>query len=708
MEAATAFLSPSNRRLQAIRRFVEHSIEENHYRIIFVSYTLVVTIVSSCLMYAIQHSVEDVPVTTFFACVFQAISSFTCTGLSIARIPTWSIASLIIVVLTMECGSIVLCSSIPSILRIRRLRKIHCRLLSDRKLVRRHLHVNIAIVWCCVMYWIVVHLLAFVLLVGKRGAWWTIFHEAAALNNGGFSLDPNSFASPELAGDSYLIAVLTIIMPMGNTLLPVWQQLFMRTWRALMWKLSDTFPSQQYTPHLCFLNLSAKEMGDAINELLERPAAYYTHLFLPKQTFVLFLMWCALTSVDYLMFIPEYNTNAFVVSHNQWLQALFQTVTVRTTGFTIMNIDEIQLGHLSYWVMAMYLSSYPFIITDVTARSLHEDDDYASEFPEAVEPPPRLQEIPLGVVAVSDPAVSVDASVAHIDLRAVLRGSTLPPDDDDNDAVHDDASDTVSSRSEAGVSNPSTRPAVDSEPKEQLNRKRVRLTKQSLEQLYDMPPSRLVRRRHEPIRHEGSQESATTSAGDGEPRLPAQTDHPLSTDGASSSAFVPRGVRSALHNIKSQAGSTVAQEIGWLYLSCIIICYIEGFGIATTPDASPLMRLLFEISSAYGTVGLSIASASAPDLSFSFILRTESQVIIWFLMYFGKFRGLPQTIELDAVQHLLQRRNSQLIQRGVRFAEMVHTIREPSSPQHEYEGVRDAPPTRFDSVLSNTSDGRTT
>lgn len=120
-----------------------------------------------------------------------------------------------------------------------------------------------------------------------------------------------------------------------------------------------------------------------------------------------------------------------------------------------------------------------------------------------------------------------------------------------------------------------------------------------------------------------------------------------------------------------------------------MICYLEGFNLSESTDMSPLAKLLFEVTSAFGTVGLSIADDSAPDLSYSFVLSTTSQVIICFLMYFGKFRGLPQTIELDAVQHLLQRRDSMLIRREVHFSEPTQTSRD---DRLQFEGIRGATP----------------
>jgi hypothetical protein len=370
-------------------------------------------------------------------------------------------------------------------------------------------------------------------------------------------------------------------MPCGNTLFPVWQRLFLAAWKRVFKLVCYIRKREKYTPRWIFCNLTAKEMGEAISELTRRPSLYFTHIFSKKQTVYLLLMWLVLTGIDYLMFIPDYNTSAFVGGRNQWIQALFQTVTVRTTGFTIMDLSQVQLGHISYWIMAMYLSSYPFMISEKTAKKLsvglfeEQDDDEDHPFPE------RTTEDETSIAPV---AASVDDAGEHTN--------------------HDS-------------------------------------------------------------------QSVTTAGG---------------------------GVRSMLQKIKSSAGNTVATEIGWLYLCCIVIVYAEGQSITDSgTDSSPFARILFEISSAYGTVGLSLSSASASSVSYSAVLSPLSQVVIVVLMYFGKFRGLPQTIELDAVQHLLEyRRRTGYSQLRRRLSGMGH--------MHDSHHISDLQPTRAVSFLPNGHD----
>ena len=547
--------------------YAKDAVVSNQYRVIFVGYTILVSIVSSCLMFlllkvacpsAAQHR------ESFFYSWFTAISSFSCTGLIVSDVTQWCRGAQWIILLTIEFGSLPLCAAMPSMLRARRLKQLTLDDLprDERRLVSRHYAVSIAVVWVCVAYWFLVQLVAFILLVGEMGPWWSIFHVGAGFNNAGFALDSRSFAYPELAGNTYVVLVFILLMPMGNTLFPVALRHTVHAWKFLLVRFYRSFPSNRWTPRWIFLGLTAKELADAIRELLRYPQEYFTHLFSREQSWYLFVMWIILTTVDYLMFIPEYKTGAFATHKNEWLQALFQTVTVRTTGFTIMDLTQVQLGHIGYWILSMYLSSYPFMISQAAARKLvrAESDEEQETFP-----------IEDGVDGDGDESKGVD------------RGSV------------------------------------------EANR---------------------------------SQLTVSTAVSDGSSLVPIPR-------GASASRLQlqPQGVTQNLRDLKTEAGSTVATEIGWLFLAAIVISYAENVDLNSTADASPFTRILFEVSSAYGTVGLSLSSASNPAVSFSGVMSTLSQVVIMLVMYFGKFRGLPQTVELDRTQHLINRHRSSILRR---------------------------------------------
>ena len=527
--------------LQRAVATVKVTASRNQYRLAFVSYSLVVTVSSSILLYILLQlfGCSDGSSTSLFQTLFIAISSFTCTGLYTADVAVWNAGAQLMVILTVELGSLPLCAAMPSILRARSLRKLDASSLPqhERGVIHRHYAVSIAVVWVCVAYWFLVQLVAFILLVGEMGPWWSIFHVGAGFNNAGFALDSRSFAYPELAGNTYVVLVFILLMPMGNTLFPVALRHTVHAWEFLLGTFCSMSPGNRGVQRWIFLGLSPKELANAMRELLHCPQEYFTHLFSREQSWYLLAMWIVLTTVDYLMFIPEYGSSAFVTDKNEWLQALFQTVTVRTTGFTIMNLMKVQLGHISYWMISMYLSSYPFMISQAAARKL------------------------------------------------LLVGSTA---------------------------------------------------QNHFDQLEESP------------RHPREGAVAMESNGDYDAgSRPPTANKQFKLESAD--------VAKHLQEFKSEADSTVATEIGWLFLAAIVISYAENVDLSSTVDPSAFTRILFEVVSAYGTVGLSLALEAYPTVSYSGAVSMLSQCVIIIVMYFGKFRGLPPTVEVEQVQELIER-----------------------------------------------------
>ena len=73
------------------------------------------------------------------------------------------------------------------------------------------------------------------------------------------------------------------------------------------------------------------------------------------------------------------------------------------------------------------------------------------------------------------------------------------------------------------------------------------------------------------------------------------------------------------------ANEGVARDLGYIWLSWFAIALVEGY-TARESDNGRIFDTLFEICSAWGSVGLSLGSAITPNASFSADLRTASQV----------------------------------------------------------------------------------
>lgn len=86
-------------------------------------------------------------------------------------------------------------------------------------------------------------------------------------------------------------------------------------------------------------------------------------------------------------------------------------------------------------------------------------------------------------------------------------------------------------------------------------------------------------------------------------------------------------------------------DLWFLFLGFFVICIVEGDKIQNTNDyAFSMFSVLFEIVSAYGTVGLSLGYPNI-DASFSTEFRPLSKLVICAMMLRGRHRGLPYALD---------------------------------------------------------------
>jgi len=87
-------------------------------------------------------------------------------------------------------------------------------------------------------------------------------------------------------------------------------------------------------------------------------------------------------------------------------------------------------------------------------------------------------------------------------------------------------------------------------------------------------------------------------------------------------------------------------DMWWMAFCLIVMCLIEQKGLENTANAHwfNIFSLLFEMVSAYGTVGLSLGIPTA-NFSFSGALYTGSKVVLCAVMLRGRHRGLPMSLD---------------------------------------------------------------
>eukprot|EP00727_Mastigamoeba_balamuthi_P003785 m51a1_g13403 putative trk1 potassium transporter (766) ;mRNA; f:23971-27425 len=83
----------------------------------------------------------------------------------------------------------------------------------------------------------------------------------------------------------------------------------------------------------------------------------------------------------------------------------------------------------------------------------------------------------------------------------------------------------------------------------------------------------------------------------------------------------------------------------WVFVPFFVICLIENGNINRDPLNFTPFKILFEIASAYGTVGLTLGY---PGVAYSFAgkMRPLSKLVLVLVMMMGRHRGFPDQIDL--------------------------------------------------------------
>ncbi|KAG7091119.1 hypothetical protein E1B28_010173 [Marasmius oreades] len=90
----------------------------------------------------------------------------------------------------------------------------------------------------------------------------------------------------------------------------------------------------------------------------------------------------------------------------------------------------------------------------------------------------------------------------------------------------------------------------------------------------------------------------------------------------------------------------LAFDMWWLCLALFLICIIERHELVNPDYASwfNIFNIIFEVVSAYGTVGLTLGIPTA-NYSFCGSFRPLSKLIVCLVMLRGRHRGLPVAID---------------------------------------------------------------
>ncbi|KAM3078285.1 hypothetical protein ACMFMG_002421 [Clarireedia jacksonii] len=200
--------------------------------------------------------------------------------------------------------------------------------------------------------------------------WWLgIFNAISAFNNSGMSLlDANMIP---FRTSAYTLITMGLLILAGNTAYPIFLRLII--W-ILLKLLTYFLPESPHIPTLIFI--------------LRYPRRVYTSLFPRTQTLWLLFMVLTLNAIDWAAF-EALNINnpsvSIIPGHFRVLDGLFQAVAVRCGGFYVISMTELRIGLQLLYVIMMYISAYPVIIT-MRHSNVYEEQSlgiYTSSTPEA-------------------------------------------------------------------------------------------------------------------------------------------------------------------------------------------------------------------------------------------------------------------------------------------------------------------------------------
>jgi Trk-type K+ transport system membrane component len=173
----------------------------------------------------------------------------------------------------------------------------------------------------------------------------SFFSGIAAFNNVGL-LPLDDSAVPFQKSPLYLL-VMSFLILVGNTA-------FALLLRLVIWILWRLTPQHQ------------QMHKDSLRFLLDHPRRCFTTLFPSTQTWWLFLILFTITVTELVLFLLL-NYWLPVVADIPWgyrvLDGLFQSISTRNAGFSVVNIADVNPSLTIIYIVAMYISVYPVTIS---------------------------------------------------------------------------------------------------------------------------------------------------------------------------------------------------------------------------------------------------------------------------------------------------------------------------------------------------------
>ncbi|KAK9447597.1 cation transport protein-domain-containing protein [Limtongia smithiae] len=326
---------------------------------------------------------------------------------------------------------------------------------------------------------------------------------------------------------------------------------------------------------------------ESLTFLLEHPRRCFILLFPSAATWWLFLVLIVLNGLDLILFIVLDLNNTVVTGWNSGervLAGLFQAISTRTAGLTVVDLADLHPAvQVSYLIM-MYISVLPIAIS-VRRTNVYED-------------------LSLGIYGPG----------AGSDEHGEDGGGTTTESDDDGYVDEDDDGQMIHMRPRQDSDIESVRDGHISHARLSSIRENGAMNG------INEPEKRMLTRRASSVRetlretHENVRRRQKSKKKDVRP------------------SFLSNHLRRQL-----------SFDLWYIFLGLFIICIADGDKIQDDSSFT-IYAVLFEVVSAYGTVGLSLGYPNT-NASLSAQFSTVSKLVIVAMMWRGRHRGLPYALD---------------------------------------------------------------
>ncbi|KAL8397365.1 hypothetical protein RB594_004183 [Gaeumannomyces avenae] len=253
---------------------------------------------------------------------------------------------------------------------------------------------------------------------GIRPWWLGVFNGVSAFNNSGMSLlDANMVPFQQAY---FVLIAMGLMILAGNTAYPLFLRLII--W-SVLWLLNRATNENE-----------CAELKATLEFILKYPRRVYTNLFPSGPTWWLLFMVILLNSVDWVAFELLNFGNPVIESipvGPRVLDGLFQALAVRSGGFYVVPPAKFYIGLQVLYVIMMYISVYPVVITmrhsnvyEERSLGIYAGDEAALADPEAGPAWPGFSE-PL-LVQGATPSIARAKSRPGLDVGHALRRTFTP------------------------------------------------------------------------------------------------------------------------------------------------------------------------------------------------------------------------------------------------------------------------------------------